>query len=225
MERVEHRIREVCDNFESYLREFDRLHPFTGPSVYFHIKTIERLNSLGLSKALEDKLFLEYLYATLASWGMHRMGPKGAKLVEFTDFTKTLQAQKSKILNLQGIHLTKLPEKELKDVMNRLWKILSTLRISSTGTQLIAGTKTLHHLLPNLMPPIDVQHTLKFVFNYNPTYLSEEQKFKRVYPILWKIGSKNRRTILQWIGKGFHTSETKVIDNAIVGYVKVKMKR
>lgn len=222
---VEDRVRELCDNFESYLVEFDRDNPFTGPSIYFHLKTLEKLRTIGAPKALEDSCFFEYLYATLASWGMHRMGPKGAKLVEFTDFMKTLQSQKEKILDLHGLKLTHLEEKELQNVMNKLWNILSNLKVSSTETQLIAGSKALHHLLPDLIPPIDGEHTLTFVYGYKPTYVSEEQQFKRTFPLFWKIGNRKKSTILQWIGKGFHTSETKVIDNAIVGYVKTRMKR
>jgi hypothetical protein len=220
---VEDRVDELCNNFESYLVEFDRVSPFTGPSIYFHLKTLERLRSEGTLKALEDSCYFEYLYATLASWGMHRMGPKGAKLVEFTDFMKTLQSQKEKILDLQGLKLTHLEEEELQNAMSKLWNILSNLKVSSTETQLIAGSKALHHLLPDLMPPIDGEHTLTFVYGYKPTYVSEEQKFKRTFPLFWKIGNREKSRILQWIGKRFHTSETKVVDNAIVGYVKTRM--
>jgi len=222
---VEDRIGELCNNFESYLIEFDRANPFTGPSIYFHLKTLERLRTIGASEALEDTCFFEYLYATLASWGMHRMGPQGAKLVEFTDFMKTLQSQKEKILNLQGLKLTHLKEWEFNSVMNKLWNIFSNLKVSSTETQLTAGSKAIHHLLPDLMPPIDREHTLRFVYGYNPTYESEEQRFKRTFPVFWKIGKAKENVILQWIGKGFHTSETKIVDNAIVGYVKTRMKR
>ncbi|RLG39975.1 MAG: hypothetical protein DRO05_07535, partial [Thermoproteota archaeon] len=217
----ESRIEELCGNFEFYLMKFDELNPFTGPSVYFHLRTLERLRSLGLPRALEDELFFEYLYATLASWGMHRMGQGKTKLVEFTDFVETLQAQKDKILNLQGLKLTLLSEEELENVANELWTIISHLKVSVARTQLIAASKALHHLLPDLIPPIDNQHTLKFVYGYNPPYCSEERKlerrFKKVYRCIWRIGVRKRDIILQWIGRGFHTSETKVIDNAIIG--------
>ena len=152
------------------------------------------------------------------------MGP-GAKLVEFTDFVKTLQSQKEKIFDLEGLKLTHIKEEGLKSTMNKLWNILSNLKASSTETQLTAGSKALHHLLPDLMPPIDGEHTLRFVYGYKSSYESEEQRFKRIFPLLWKIGNREKSTILQWIGKGFHTSETKVIDNAIVGYVKTRMKK
>jgi len=222
---VEDRLEELCANFELYLTRFDELNPFTGPSVYFHLRTLERLRQIGLSTALEDKLFFEYLYATLASWGMHRMGPTGAKLVEFTDFVETLKSQKDPVISLQNIKLTQLTEQALQAIIDKLWNILSNLRVSISETQLIAGSKTLHHLLPDLTPPIDRAHTLKFVYGYDPVYSSEEQKFKRVFPQLWKIGVRKRDIILRWMGRGFHTSETKVIDNAIVGYVKTEMKK
>jgi len=189
------------------------------------LKTLETLKSLGTEQALESKSFFEYLYATLASWGMHRMGPKGAKLVEFTEFMKTLQVQKARILELQEHKLTQTSEEKLNDISNKLWSILDNLKVSATETQLVAGSKALHHVLPNLMPPIDREHTLRFLYGYNPTYGSDEDRFKRILPCLWEIGSRNKSTILRWIGRGFHTSETKVIDNAIVGYVKTRMKK
>jgi len=111
MKKLEYRIIELCDNF--YLKEFERLNPFTGPSVYFHLRTLDRLSALGISKSLEDRLFFEYLYATLASWGMHRLGPKGAKLVELSSFVRALQKQRDKILSLKEIKLTQLDEDEL----------------------------------------------------------------------------------------------------------------
>ena len=222
---LEDRVEELCNNFDSYLVEFDWVSPFTGPSIYFHLKTLERSRSIGTSNALEDTCFFEYLYATLASWGMHRMGPKGAKLVDFADFMKTLQSQKDKILDLQGLKLTHIKKEELENAVNKLWNILSNLKVSSTETQLTAGSKALHHLLSDLMPPIDREHTLRFVYGYNPTYGSEEQRFKKTFPLFWKIGYNEKSAVLQWVGKGFHTSETKVIDNAIVGYVKTRMKK
>jgi len=222
---VEDRVGELCQNFDSYLVEFDKANPFTGPSVYFHFKTLERLKKIGISRALEDTSFFQYLYATLTSWGMHRMGPKGAKLVEFDEFKTSLQSQKNKILNLRESNLVCLSEQELEETTNRLCNIISNLRVSSTDTQLITGTKALHHLLPNLVPPIDGEYTLRFIYGYKPTYKSDEKKFKKTFPILAKIGNKEKTNILKWVGKRFHTSETKVIDNAIVGYVKKNMKK
>ena len=222
---VEDRVEALCQNFNSDLVEFDKADPFTGPSVYFHLKTMERSKAIGASKALEDTYFFEYLYATLTSWGMYRMGPKGAKLVEFSDFMKTIQSQNDKILDLQEFSLTYLGEQELQEITNKLCSIISDIKVSSTETQLVTGTKALHHLLPNLVPPIDGEYTLSFIYGYKPTYESDERKFRRTFPVLGTIGNREKNNVLKWVGKRFHTSETKVIDNAIVGYVKTNMKK
>jgi len=66
---------------------------------------------------------------------------------------------------------------------------------------------------------------LRFVYGYKPTSESDERKFMKTFPLLGTLARTERSIISQWIGKPFHTSETKVIDNAIVGYVKAKMKK
>jgi hypothetical protein len=40
---------------------------FAGPSLYFHLRTLEAAGTQDFER------FTEYLYAVLASWGMHRM--------------------------------------------------------------------------------------------------------------------------------------------------------
>jgi len=229
--RVRSRIDKLCGNFAYYLRKFDDAKKFTGPSVYFHQRTLNRLESLGLPAALEDTIFLEYLYATLTAWGLHRMGPTGAKLVEFESFKKTLSNQKGAIASLQAYQLTHLPEQNLDVIVDALWNILSNLKVSETRTQIVAGSKALHHLLPKLMPPIDREYTTRFFYceeGVKTVILpsgGEERIFKEIYPFFFEIASRNREVIFQHIGRGFHTSETKVIDNAIVGFVLEELKR
>jgi hypothetical protein len=66
------------------------LKEFGGPSVYFHVQSIKEQESNFLS----DR-HIEMIYATLASWGMHRMGDPEetkAKMVEFVDFRKSIMA-------------------------------------------------------------------------------------------------------------------------------------
>ena len=48
--------------------------------------------------------------------------------------------------------------------------------------------------------------------------------FKDTYPQFCKIGFSCKNEILKHIGSGFNTSQTKVIDNAIIGYVLKEIK-
>jgi len=43
--------------------------------------------------AVRDELTAELVYPTLTAWGMHRMGPNGAKRVEYDAFTDALRRQ------------------------------------------------------------------------------------------------------------------------------------
>lgn len=53
---------------------------FSGPSVYFHKKVIELIRqNIDYDKLVEEESFLEYIYATLVSWGMHSSGAKRSK--------------------------------------------------------------------------------------------------------------------------------------------------
>lgn len=82
--RVTARTEALVASFHDSLEAFVAAHPFTGPSTHFHLRAIERVRQLGdVQAAVHDVVTVNLVYATLASWGMHRMGPAGAKLVEY----------------------------------------------------------------------------------------------------------------------------------------------
>ena len=88
---IAERVKDLTSRLDRCLSEGAKV--FTGPSIHFHHLTIQRLAELGsVESAVSDDQFQNYLYATVACWGMHRMGPKGkgAKMVEFDVFTKSL---------------------------------------------------------------------------------------------------------------------------------------
>jgi hypothetical protein len=45
---------------------------------------------------------LEYVYGTLAAWGMHRMSSGGSKMCAFGDFRASVEQLKEKIIQAQG---------------------------------------------------------------------------------------------------------------------------
>lgn len=219
LSRMNDRVNELKQNFEGFVEYFDKTPLFSGPSLYFHKKVINILSQNGLQKAIGDDLFLEYLYATLASWGLHRMGETNTKLVDFENFKSSIQANKDEILKLKDEKITQLNSDTT--LTGNLRALIDNLKIGEGETKLIFNSKTLHHLLPNLIPPIDRQYTLLFFYNSTgPPYI--ENCFSEIYPKFVEIALSCKDNIVKMVGKGFHTSETKVIDNAIVGYVLKK---
>jgi len=224
--KMDNRVDGLCSGFSDYIAVFDKAHLFSGPSWYFHLRTMEHLRDTSLSSVLSNDSdpFFELLYATLTSWGMHRMGPRGAKLVEFEDFRYSIVEHRDAILSLEEISLLYLSETEIEETTKSLADIMDKLRISATRAKLVANSKTLHHLLPHLMPPIDREYTLQFMYG-NKMYSNDRLKFLEIYPRFYYIGQRCKSQIIEVINRTpFHSSPSKVIDNAIVGYVLKEIK-
>src|SRR5262245_2365821 len=67
--------------------------------------------------------------------------------------------------------------------------------------------------------PIDRTYSFNFFYNRNMLSISEQDAFREMFSRFHCIGLANRAEIAGALGRRWHTSETKVIDNAIVGYV------
>lgn len=225
LRRTSSRVGRLCCRFGEYVAAFDRAQLFTGPSLHFHFRTLERLQQHDTaSSALQDDLFFEYLYATLTAWGLHRMGRVAAKLVDFPRFTQSIRNEQATIAKLEGRKITELREDNVDHVTDLLWQVLGSIQVSESQTRLVANSKALHHILPQLMPPIDREYTLRFFYENKTISGRDEQIFRELYPLFWGVASLSRSQILSSIGRDFHTSETKVIDNAIVGFVLSELK-
>ena len=223
--RIEARSEALIVSFRASLAEFARTRPFTGPSLHFHRRAIDRRRQLGeVGVAVRDELMVELVYATLTAWGMHRMGPNGAKLVEYDAFTDALRRQADSLARLQRNRIEELDPTRASEVADDLWQIIVDLSVSATGSQLVAGSKTLHHFLPDLVPPIDRQYTGRFFFGASGQVWSmgERSAFTQLFPELVRIGRSCNREIEEYLSRHdsyMGTSVTKVIDNAIVGFV------
>ena len=222
LERMNERVKELKENFDDFVEYFDSTPIFSGPSLYFHKRVIDILRKEGLPRALKSEQFFEYLYAILASWGLHRMGKTNTKLVDFDKFKGSITSQKERFLTLEDKRITEINiDTHITSITNQLQELVKNLKIGEGETKIVFNSKAIHHLLPNLMPPVDRQYTLLFFYNStSPSHI--ERCFSEIYPKFISIALEKKDSILQKVGKGFHTSETKVIDNAIVGYVLKK---
>ena len=79
------RIRELLANAQPYHDAYSKAATFGGPSLYFHQR------ALATRRPPAALPHLECVYATLASWGMHRMGKGGSKMQPFDVFARSLE--------------------------------------------------------------------------------------------------------------------------------------
>jgi hypothetical protein len=163
--RVSDRINMLAGSkqvFNKYLDAYYANEIFGGPSVYFHKKVIACIRQNDYEGLFRDEHFIEYIYATLASWGMHRMGPKGSKMRNFEDFKDSIQTNRSTFLELHKFTIEKLTNDDKKVVYPMLELLLDNIDVMQSESKLVGSSKVIHHLLPDLVPPIDREYTLRF---------------------------------------------------------------
>ncbi len=223
IKRMEQRVDRLIADFDQYIQVFDEANPFTGASLYFHLRTIEALRKHRVaSGALDDDCFFVLLYGTLASWGMQRPGL--ISLVDFRDMVGSFVAQRPAIESLENIRLSRLSESQMRGVSDGVWKVMDSLGVGRQRVKLVVNSKALHHVLPDLVPPIDRAYVLRFFYNRGTLTSPEEKTFKEIYPFFHRVAQAAAPRLRNLLGKGMHTSETKIIDNAIVGFVLAELK-
>jgi hypothetical protein len=193
---------------------------FSGPSLYFHYQCIAKYRDVAAATRIQDIRFLEYLYAVLPSWGMHRMGDTKTKVVEFDEFRAQIQKYKNEIHELNNVKLWN--PAAVSDALGRMEMLMENMKISVSSAPLVANAKVLHHILPDLIVPIDRRYTLSFfqISNTLPSRVRAGSIVRRLYPLLSEVARANRSYIKEKIkcdSKNWDTCFTKIIDNAIIG--------
>lgn len=226
---------ELIQDFSKYYGESLKVqNEFGGPSVYFHVQCIKEQQSNFLSER-----HIELIYATLASWGMHRMGDlktTKTKLHGYNDFKDSILQFKDKLKTFIVNSFSDMEYSEYIVTVKKLKEIYQGLKVSISDSTIVANSKTLAHILPNLIPPIDRQYTIRFFgqdrdeffFNngkYRPVNLPNgiEKQFELLVGICGKIKALFDcvdSTIIEINKETFNTSYPKVMDNVIMAYVK-----
>ena len=138
---------------------------------------------------------------------------------------QSFQDQASQIEALFNRRLDEVPPGEVEACGESAWHVIANLKVSTSGTRIVAGSKALHHVLPDLIAPIDRQYTWRF-FTGQTTYLpkgGEEAAFLNWFPRFADIASQQQRVIADAIQRGgfMATGIAKVVDNAIMGFMQL----
>jgi hypothetical protein len=227
VDTFDERFQDLISNFADYVSAFEASQAFPGPSLYFHERAIERRRQhLTVHALLEDKLFLEYVYAVLPAWGMHRMGRQKAKVGDFTTIVAALKEMTPALEELWPFRITRLSLREAHNVAVTAWDVIAHIKVSTSQTQIVAGSKFLHHLLPDLIPPIDRRNTFVFFAGYGAAP-SDQPRLLSWFPQLAAIGTQCQGPISEAIERGgfMATGEAKIIDNAIMGFLQKRRSR
>lgn len=209
-------VRKLIDGFDHYIQVYDQQFPFTkAEQAAAHVRTLQLRARAGSAKdAIADSGFLRSLYETLRAW---RIGQRGSTLVPLNDFEARLRSRSDEIARLDGLAIDD-PALRIDFVVHDAWRLIESLGVVTNKTPLVAGSKTLHHLLPDLVPPMDRVYTRPFFGWYQPQFQSQQQRvFEEAMRAIWGIAVTVQPRRLH--GDGWRTSLAKLLDNAIVAFV------
>jgi hypothetical protein len=222
---VEEHLAALDTRFDRCLEEFQSRRIFSGPSVYFYEELVRLIRGVPSLRDLasSDRL-IELAYATLASWGMHRMGERVAtKLTEYPDFRDAVRALIEPAAALSNRRITELSDEDLGIVVGQLTVLVERSGISASGSPLVANAKILHFLLPDLVPPIDRTYTGRFFYGPHKGMLLPDGAravFEFVFPHFRWLARRHVEAIRSAASRAYLCQgEAKVLDNAIVGYM------
>jgi hypothetical protein len=221
--RARKNVEALVSTFDDAVRRFEASNAFPGPSLYFHVQAIaRRRRASSIDQLFEDDRFWEYVYAVLPAWGMHRMGAQAAKVGEFHAMVDSFDAQRDALAELFEQRLTLVESGDRSDLAESIWNVIANLSVSTSRTRIVAGSKALHHVLPDLVAPIDRQYTFRFFTGQKSIAHGDRAAFLEWFPLLCEVAARCARQIEEALQReGFMaTGEAKVVDNAIIGFMQ-----
>ena len=148
------------------------------------------------------------------------MGKSHTRLRPFDAFSQSLHDHAKAIVALKHNRLRNLRNEDA--TVGEIDRIIRGLELGISGpnSRLVVSTKALHHLLPELVAPIDREYTLRFFYS-TKTPSKLESRFVEIAPWLSEFASRNADYIRERVESenSWHTSSSKVVDNAIIGFV------
>jgi hypothetical protein len=159
------------------------------------------------------------------------------KLTEWNQFHESLANSGVALSSLRNVKLLRSSEREYSDAVSALWPCYRALRLSVSEATIVVNSKALYHLLPDFIPPIDRQYTVRFFRQRPEDWRDAKGKFKvimlpagldaqfdlfrAICVELKRLADRIDRTLFDAELREYDVTPPKAIDNAIVNYVRI----
>jgi hypothetical protein len=213
---VPDRIQKLKEGFDHYQKEFDQRDPFNDNQLAFHRALIEaRKNRLGtVASAVSKREFLKALKDLLQIW---RMDMRASEILPLDDFITQIQAHQEDLQRLEAFRIDMPPAKFREDVLPPLIALVMGIGVTKNESKVVSATKTLHHLLPDLVPPMDRTFTGAF-FSWHAPYLQDRQEACLEEALMAFNEIASSYDLGQRLGPKWRTAPAKLLDNAVIGF-------
>ena len=147
---------------------------------------------------------------------------------EENHFKESILKYKKSFLRLRNHKsIVSVSEKEFNNILPELTEICFKINATKSDAKLVSGSKTLAHILPDLVPPIDRQYTLKFMYGNKNYSIGNDERGKKVFneimQYMYNLYNQNHKlTELanKSINSEFNTSLPKIFDNIVINRVR-----
>jgi hypothetical protein len=160
--------------------------------------------------------FLELLYVTLS---VEFENQKLGKLKDFSIFAESIKKHQENFKELSPLKLRDLDEWDWEECREIFEDLFSDLELVNGKSSVIAFSKVLHFMLPNLIVSIDRKNTMRFF--YGKKY-SCFKSLENQYQTFWNLETVfsefvKRNKVSQYIDDTCNLNIPKILDNAIIG--------
>lgn len=206
------------------------------PARWYHellISLVRKRAGQDWAWVRKDPVFTRLLYEMLIWWGMNQ---RAAKLAPYPTFRRRVlrlvASREFRRLSSNSVRQVRDTARWRKD-LGGLWDLLKgPCRIMKSNSILVGSSKLLHHLLPDLFPPMDRTYTLDFLGKLDPAdaqsapfalpgALRMRPNVETFCRTMFFYGHVARRVrgLRRRVGIGPTSgSPTKIIDNAIIAW-------
>jgi hypothetical protein len=154
------------------------------------------------------------------------MGKGGSKMQSFDIFRRSIESFQARLAEAQRF--------DFREMSYQKWALLKEifqgLNVMASGTSLVGNSKVMHHMLPNIVPPIDREYTLWYLLgntNIKNDLDYEWQLMKEIISNFFIPVASDRAfelMALKWIARKdefpWDTSVLKIVDNLVIGSKK-----
>lgn len=218
---IDTRISQLVDGFGRYVQAYDDHVSFTSEQLAAHRATVALRQQAGsVRAAVGSEQFLVSLRRTLLAWGI---GRRASRLVPADAFAGALHAALPRLEPLESLRID--GNDLANDLAGTLAQLIGSLGVVTNKAKLVAGTKTLHHLLPELVPPMDRAWTGLF-FQFHLPEWQDARSQRRIFELAYShlAGVARQVRPQQYVtGAGWRTTRTKIIDNALIGFCMAEL--
>ena len=149
------------------------------------------------------------------------MNSRGARLNDFSKFKESIMKHKKELMYFTNKSIKDITNKEVQDKLDVLF---NKLKLVYKGKPiLVTFSKFLHFYFPKLVVPIDRTYTCNYFFGNTSIPKTPDGQFKKFILMEEEFAEFSKRhNLKKYITKDWNLCETKVMDNMIIGYLKLK---